>query len=136
MITVHRTVHLHFYWNFQEEVTSVVLPCKQPSCVTNSNNSAEEDKIQEYLNRSDTAVIYPEPVSDPEAQEPEASIPETEEEEEENQDNGKCSSLLNFYFRWLTVKLFHLAVYSILCFWQKVTSVKSSTFLKFMHIYL
>lgn len=73
--------------NLKEEVTSVVLPCKQPSCVTNSNNSAEEDKIQEYLNRSDTAVIYPEPVSDPEAQEPEASVPETEEEEEENQDN-------------------------------------------------
>lgn len=73
--------------DLKEEVTSVVLPCKQPSCVTNSNNSAEEDKIQEYLNRSDTAVIYPEPVSDPEAQEPEASVPETEEEEEENQDN-------------------------------------------------
>lgn len=73
--------------DLKEEVTSVVLPCKQPSCVTNSNNSAEEDKIQEYLNRSDTAVIYPEPVSDPEALEPEASVPETEEEEEETQDN-------------------------------------------------
>lgn len=92
--------------NFKEEVTSVVLPCKQPSCVTNSNNSAEEDKIQEYLNRSDTAVIYPEPVSDPEAQEPEASVPETEEEEEENQDNGKYSSLIIIYFIWLPYKYF------------------------------
>lgn len=83
-----------------------MLPCKQPSCVTNSNNSAEEDKIQEYLNRSDTAVIYPEPVSDPEAQEPEASVPETEEEEEENQDNGKYSSLIIIYFIWLPSKYF------------------------------
>nr|XP_022299658.1 LOW QUALITY PROTEIN: zinc finger E-box-binding homeobox 2-like [Crassostrea virginica] len=71
----------------KEEVTSVVLPCKPPSCVSNANSSAEEDKIQEYLNRSDTAVIYPEPVSDLEAQEPEASIHETEEEEEESHDN-------------------------------------------------
>ncbi|XP_061182770.1 zinc finger protein 1-like isoform X3 [Saccostrea echinata] len=69
----------------REEVTSVVLPCKQPSCVTNS--SAEEDKIQEYLNRSDTAVIYPEPVGDLEAQESEANVPETEEEDEESRDN-------------------------------------------------
>lgn len=111
-----------------------MLPCKQPSCVTNSNNSAEEDKIQEYLNRSDTAVIYPEPVSDPEAHEPEASVPETEEEEEENQDNGKSSSLIIFYFRWLTVKLFHLAVFSILHFWQKVTSVNWRTLLNFVYM--
>ena len=27
---------------------------------------SEEDKIQELMNRSDTAVIFPEPVSDPE----------------------------------------------------------------------
>lgn len=93
-----------------------MLPCKQPSCVTNSNNSAEEDKIQEYLNRSDTAVIYPEPVSDPEAQEPEASVPETEEEEEENQDNGKYSSLIIIYFYMAPIKVFHLAVFSLFAF--------------------
>lgn len=74
-------------------MTSVVLPCKPPSCVSNANSSAEEDKIQEYLNRSDTAVIYPEPVSDLEAQEPEASIHETEEEEEESHDNGKLINI-------------------------------------------
>ncbi|XP_055997549.1 zinc finger E-box-binding homeobox 2-like isoform X4 [Ostrea edulis] len=69
----------------KQEVTSVVLPYKQPSCVTNSNRSTEEDKIQEYLNRSDTAVIYPEPVSDLEAQELEAShVQETVEEEGED----------------------------------------------------
>lgn len=102
--------------------------------MTNSNNSAEEDKIQEYLNRSDTAVIYPEPVSDPEALEPEASVPETEEEEEETQDNGKSSSLIIFYFRWLTVKLFHLAVFSILHFWKKVTSVNWRILLNFVYM--
>lgn len=109
-----------------------MLPCKQPSCVTNSNNSAEEDKIQEYLNRSDTAVIYPEPVSDPEAQEPEASVPETEEEEEENQDNGKYSSLIIIYFIWLSFS----CVFFSLRFWQRVTSIKSRKLLNFMHICL
>lgn len=111
-----------------------MLPCKQPSCVTNSNNSAEEDKIQEYLNRSDTAVIYPEPVSDPEAQEPEASVPETEEEEEENQDNGKYSSH-HYLFYMASLQVFHLAVFS-LRFWQRVTSIKSRKLLNFMHICL
>ncbi|KAK3105714.1 hypothetical protein FSP39_004073 [Pinctada imbricata] len=58
---------------------SVVLPCKVPTCVS----AGEEERIAEYLNRSDTAVIYPEPVSDRE------EAPEDREEDHDN-DSSAC----------------------------------------------
>jgi len=56
-------------------------------CVT------EEEKIQEYLNRSDTAVIYPEPVSDHEGDE------EEEDEDEANKNDGK--TWITVYSTWV-----------------------------------
>lgn len=69
-----------------DPVKVIDLPCKPPVCVALTTGCVtEEEKIQEYLNRSDTAVIYPEPVSDREGE-------EEEEEEDSNKndiENGK-----------------------------------------------
>ncbi|XP_021362484.1 zinc finger E-box-binding homeobox 2-like isoform X2 [Mizuhopecten yessoensis] len=67
-----------------EPVKVADLPCKPLVCVALSTGCVtEEEKIQEYLNRSDTAVIYPEPVSDREGE---------EEEEDDNSSKNEPDS--------------------------------------------
>ena len=60
-----------------------MLSGKAPVCVTAP--TCEEDRmVAEYLNNSDTAVIYPEPVSDREE-----GAEEGAEEGDDDNDNGK-----------------------------------------------